>query len=443
MRDEDALRAALRSLESRAPDPAAVLAAARAGGPARRNPHPARQKILAAVAAATAVTVIVTGVVALTGHPGTRPAPGTGPGCRPPAYYPFYPLHPPSPAGFTSPGRSAGPAGHQAAGLIPPYYIALTGTRRPYPANPDNAAVYSSVTGARLATVTPPRPYRTFVDVSAAADDRTFALAAQNARTQRSGTPVVFFLLHFSPGTRQARLTLIAAPAVPAHGSFDAFALSPDGRKLAVAWDTNGAHPATRLQVTDLVTGKGRDWTSARGDVEGDTADPWSISWAADSRTLAFNWITFPVSRSAVTGPGTGLRALDTAAAGTDLQECSRLLLPFLGPGRRIAGGDLDDILFLTPSGRHAVGAISTDGKAGYAVIPVTPGDYIVHILDLRKVSASEPGGPRDVLWANADGSVLVVYSPAGHNDRIGVLVGGRLRLLPQSSRISFPAAAW
>jgi hypothetical protein len=36
-----------------------------------------------------------------------------------------------------------------------------------------------TATGAALATISPPRPYGTFTGVSAAADNRTFVLAAQ------------------------------------------------------------------------------------------------------------------------------------------------------------------------------------------------------------------------------------------------------------------------
>lgn len=109
---------------------------------------------------------------------------------------------------------------------------------------------------------------------------------------------------------------------------------------------------------------------------------------------------------------------------------------------RETPAGSLSDVAFLTPSGTRIVGAVSAHGKAGYAVFSARTGKT-EHILDFRKVSASRNGGPADVLWASTDGSVLVVYSPAGYDDRIGVLAGGRLRLLPQSGRISLPAAAW
>lgn len=47
------------------------------------------------------------------------------------------------------------------------------------------------------------------------------------------------------------------------------------------------------------------------------------------------------------------------------------------------------------------------------------------------------------MLWSSPAGSVLVVYAPAGHSNRIGVLTGGRLTLLPRPALLSLPAAAW
>jgi hypothetical protein len=38
---------------------------------------------------------------------------------------------------------------------------------------------------------------------------------------------------------------------------------------------------------------------------------------------------------------------------------------------------------------------------------------------------------------------VLIVYAPPEHWNRIGVLRDNHLALLPQSSRVQVPAAAW
>ena len=73
----------------------------------------------------------------------------------------------PAPAPQTAAARAA------ALASVPPYYVALTG----YTGNATahwHAVVRATATGTALATVSPPRPYRTFSWVSGAADDRTF-----------------------------------------------------------------------------------------------------------------------------------------------------------------------------------------------------------------------------------------------------------------------------
>jgi hypothetical protein len=83
--------------------------------------------------------------------------------------------------------RCAGCLGQAVAmGPVPQYYVALelTGSGeccRPglWYAPRTQAAVRVTATGAALATISPPRPYGTFTGVSAAADNRTFVLAAQ------------------------------------------------------------------------------------------------------------------------------------------------------------------------------------------------------------------------------------------------------------------------
>lgn len=463
MRDEHGLRDALHSLEIHAPDPAELVNAAkkraatwphkgrlrggrwadgtRAGDRPGRRPHPTRHKTFAAGGAAAAVIAVLAGLIGLAGRPGTRPAPPRAGSCHLPTSPPVTP-HSSSSLSYSDP--FAGTASH----LIPPYFIALKGTRRPYPAHPNIAAVYSSATGSALATVRVPKPYRTFILVSAAADDRTFALAAQGAQPLGRRAPIAFFLLRFSAATHRARLTRITTvPAIPARASLDAFALSPDGQKLAVAWEPN--NPARRciterIQVTDLRSGAARNWASGTGSVEGDTDDPWSVSWAADSRTLAFNWYALPPARSKqATGPGTGLRELDTAVGGS-IEGSSQLLLPFRGPGRRTPAGSLTDIAFLTPDGASIVGAVTDHGSAGYAVF--SRAGKLRRVLGSGPVSGVDSGGPRDVLWASPTGSVLVVSSPPGHNGRVAILAHGQVTLLPPlpaSVSVNLPAAAW
>ena len=66
------------------------------------------------------------------------------------------------------------------------------------------AIVRGTATGAALATITAPHPYGTFIGVTAAADNRTFVLAAQELAQLPLTTPPAtrLFLLRIDPAGR-------------------------------------------------------------------------------------------------------------------------------------------------------------------------------------------------------------------------------------------------
>ena len=398
---ETRLRAALRDLGEEVP-PSGVPPLAL---PATQGGRARRLRWLAPLAAAAAVLAVVAALAVTAGlSRGTRPVTGR-------------------------------------SGRVPPFYIAVTGTRPPYAAHPFVAGIYATADGALLARIPAPGAGTTVAKVSAAADDRTFAIAVEAAGPV-SQPAVRFYLVRFDAVTDSVRITALAQAGVPAGAPFDGFALSPDGRKLAVAFEVGQF--GEKLQVLTIATGQVRTWTSAHGHVAGDTADPWSLSWSADSRTLAINW--YGVSGTS-TGllPGSGLRLLDTAGPGSDLVANSRLALRMFtkNGSQATSAGYLSDIAMLTPDGQTIVAAISafSGPKAGFAYFSATTGQ-LEQIADFRAARRGL-GGPMDVLWASPSGGVLVVYAPPGHPNRIGILRGGRLRLLPQSVKIEFPAAAW
>jgi len=360
------------------------------------------------------------------------------------------------PAGPTI-GRAA-PAAVAAA--IPAYYIALTGTRKPFP-SPDVAGVYSSRTGARLATVVPPRPDRTFIAVSAAADDRTFAVAAQASDGQETSRAVTFYRVRFSPADG-THLTALTAITVPAGATFDGFALSPDGKRLAVASEPNRTALGINgeIQVATLASGRVSTWSSADGAVGGDTAGPWTLSWTGDGRTLAFNWLGYGQYASRITArmaAATGLRLLPAGAPPGDLVKQSRLALHWRDDGSRAlaSGGAVSDVAMITPDGRRIVAALvgapadrapaRAGPLAGFAAFSAATGAR-EYLRGWRRTQPDRSGGPTDILWTSATGDVLIVYAPPGHRGRIGVLRGEQLTqltLLPQSPAAQFPAAAW
>ena len=292
-----ATRAAAAVITEDTVPPLRLHEAARGRGPERR-PRPAW---VAPLAAAAAVVIVVVGSVAAgswlarSGH-----------------------------------GRSSGPSalkqGVPAGSYtgVPAYYVAVE--------NRSLAAVRATATGATLARISTRTP---FAGVTGAADDRTFVLDAQRqvmGPTVRWPGQPRFYLLRLNASGAKESLTRLAMPALPKGTAVTGLALSPDGSKLAVAVDsgTNGQPGLQEIGVYTLATGAFRTWfTNGLADSEdpggftGSGVDgSESISWAADSRTLAFDW----GNRSLV-----GVRLLDTTASGDNLIADSRLAV-ILGP---------------------------------------------------------------------------------------------------------------
>ena len=199
----------------------------------------------------------------------------------------------------TPPGGPAGPAsGTSALRSVPPYYIALAGQ----PDTPEHAVIRASATGAVLATVKPPRPYRSFTFVSGAADDRTFVLAAQRWWNVTSGTPGATRSSGTTPRRRVlrdcgstsdpnlklARLSHVANRGGPArrHRGLP--------RRLPAALALHTAE----IKIVSLATGSSqrRTWpgtTPSSGTWVGNTKpNGQPLSWAADGRILAFQFWT-------------------------------------------------------------------------------------------------------------------------------------------------------
>ena len=300
-------------------------------------------------------------------------------------------------------------------GRVPPYYVALEpgvlsgGATR--------AVVRATATGAKLAVVTPPRPYHVFEEVSAAADDRTFVLTAQLSAYdgQPSDKPGLqkFFVLRLDPADHTARLTALPIPEQPG-SQVVAEALAPDGSKLAIALAVGG-HGAEEIasgqaregepeiKVISLRTGSVRTWRGiSRSDTIGvvvQSANP--LSWTADGRTLAFE----------VQTDGTGLvpqheiRLLDTTAPGSNLWS-SRVAMS--------VGSNAADAM-ITPDGSKVVVAVVTQTVREFAEYSVTSGKRVA-VLSIRHYQHARNGGWPVPFWANPAGSTLIVYDdrPAG-----------------------------
>ena len=395
---EDILRQVMASHDQEAPAAPDLLRGLNAtpGPPRRRGKWPGLLVPLAA-AAATAAVVAASLAISATFDGHARPA-GPGPAAR---------SHP-SPAAL----RHA-PA---ALRLVPRYFAALTLTAPVQVMGGEAAVVRSTLTGRVLATVTPPRPYRIFTWVSAAADDRTFVLAAQRYWPIASGdaglpaerldntTPTVFFKLAFHPATHTAKLARLAVPETIPSAQLAGMTVSPDGTRLGL----DLRRSIQSIQVVTLATGAIRSWARQVGGWIGNNKPTGQIfSWTADGTTLEFQqWQD---------GGAAQIRLLDTTAPGTSLAP-SKIVLTFPD------GGAFGLNTLLTPDGTRIITA-TPQGITEFSVRtgqPIMSEDPLpAACQDWQKMLWAGPCG-QEVLWAGPGGKALVVYDPRGKAGRYG-----------------------
>jgi hypothetical protein len=364
-----------------------------------------RNTWLAPLAAAAVVVAVVLGSLAVTGGGAGRATPAT-------------------------PAAPAGLAG------VPPYYVALTisGGDEVEVARATGAQVRSTATGAVLATIAVPKPYAGFNGITAAADDRTFVLSAEEENERER-----FFVLHIDqdPATSPARhgrvsLQPLLASVPPSEGILD-MALSPDGTSLA-AEIGNGSD--VRLYVFNLVTGTQRTWSfqssSGCSFVAGLPAlGVDALSWTADGQHIGFIC-------SGASANSTAVRLLDTSGPGTNALAVSKPVAPSASV-TNLTGGWQGAII--TPDGRTVLIVAELDTKEGphmqvrKRLLKVsTATGKVTAILNNLNI------GREQVLYTNATGNVLVV-SYAGPGVNAGILRGDTYTPLPWTARTL--TAAW
>ncbi len=359
-------------------------------------------------------------------------------------------------------GAAAGPAG------TPAYYVSVASS---WHAGGD-AAVKSTATGRTLARVSAPRPFSSFTLVTAAADDGTFVLAAQGAaaelrdmqrspglvRTQpialnalaaasttsatwatnlpgmaaddlqqqmTSRTTVTqFFMLRIDSAPSAPRLSALPVPleSQPVTGA----ALSPDGRKLAVALASPGQ---LTIQVITLATGSVRTWRGETWKTPSLQPDSHpsinTLSWTADDRMLAFDWQGPSTEKPGQHVPlDLSVSELSTNAPGSNLAADSIPVFPagylIHYPGNAI----------VAPDGKLIIGSPLS------GLVPnVRPTDtqYSTHSPYTVRSLWNFTGSADRVLWTNATGSVLIIATGFGSRDgMVGVLT--RRGLIPLRS---------
>jgi hypothetical protein len=370
----------------------------------------------------------------------------------------------------------------------PRYYVALTNTG-PLHGWPAQAEVRATRTGQVVATFAAPGLDDAFIMVAAASGVGRYVLAAERMAVEHRKVvglggqpvpgktvavpmpagPIRFYQLRISSPGRVSALSPLPVPALPAGAELSGLALTPDGRKLAVAAlagapQRGRPRPGPQIQVDTLATGAQRVWTwpGAQPVAESLGGTGSALSWAADDSTLAFSRMIDGQYR---------VRLLDTTAPGSSL-AASRLALNLnwtgnansrrFRHGRAVNNTDTFGAL-LTPDGSKIVVATVTESlhpltsEFGFTEFSARTGK-VVTVLGRWRFVRRWPEQEQAVLWTNADGSTLLVLahrpgvtvrptSPSAGSTfpvEFGVLRGNRYTPLPGAhllGRLSvFPA---
>ena len=325
---EDRIRAATRASGttvrairplSLPPSPAAMTSAA-----VRR---PRRWVLWAAPVTAAVAVVAIALSLAL-----ARPAPNA------PSASPAHPLAPAAGSAAPAAGSAASAAppvvpgprptapspAAAASAAVPGYYVAPGQSG----GHASTLVVRSTFTGAVAATVRAPAHYA-FTGVGGSPDDRTFVVLEQPTGIPLPSSSTEWFLLRIAPGTSHpASLTRLSLPVTPYP---QGFALSPDGRDLAMAAVWPGT--AQDLRLYSVASGKLlRTWSSsARAGLIGAYPSPGeSLTWLDGGTKLAFVYGGSVTSSAKFNWTG-AIRVLDVTAPGTSLTADSTTRLT-LGP---------------------------------------------------------------------------------------------------------------
>jgi hypothetical protein len=375
-------------------EPAALL-----GRATRHRRRRAAVRAGAVMAAAAVVAAAVTLVVTV------RPSPGPGIEA--------------SPTGLLLAAKVAtAPPASAAAQGMPAFYVVADHNR---PA----AYVRDSATGRLRSTVLlPAGTDPKLTQVTAAGDDRTFVLALFSLAR---GTH--FYALRITASGQSAGLTPLAIRPLPAGEAVDAVALTPDGKRLAVAIQSGGWDG--KVEVITLATGAVRTWTTTRGGA----GLPEDLSWDAAGRRLAFFW-------SGAT-PVAGLWLLDTSTPGAALLSGQRLLPQTVGP-------DEVQSALISPDARTIIASVTYNGT-----MRVTQGTIVGGIVEvsaqtgrpLRILLAQHAAHSSDAGWYITSCLLASIDAPGNHLlvscGKFGRLDRGRFTALPGAAPQTAVAAAW
>jgi hypothetical protein len=343
-------------------------------------------------------------------------------------------LRHPEAASSSSPADGTSAAADPAAIAAIPRYYAIA-TEGPV-SHDEHAAISVTVgdvrTGKTLTTVTLPAVFtlpgtNSAVGVSAAADDRTFVVARRNTYGG-----ITYFQVHIAPGAKPVATVKQLPIPDAALGNLLGFAVSPDGKELAVlSVRGNG----TTLRIYSVKSGATlRTWIAGTWRYQGDGVQQTGVSWTADSRQVAFSTAVGGNTYSGVLEE----RLIGATAPSGDLAAASKVA--FKAPGNCSS-------LLLTPDGGTVVCATMINFPPATSIDP-HPGSpgvcgkdgpmfvaYSAVTGKLLRVLYQYTGvcdeGVDTVLWSDDSArhvigeQTLSQRNPLQHTDRYGVAAAG------------------
>lgn len=371
-------------------------------------------------------------------------------------------------------------------GSVPTYYAQLV--QEPGNANnPDQIQVRETMTGDLIATVKPPSG-ATFAGLTGAADDRTFVVdtqpgAIQSLNTtpnQQSVKPRTWYLLRLSPGSaRPAALSQLTIPPSPAGTAVMGMALSPDGTKLAVAFQTPGwgISPAGSMTLRVYSVRSGtvlRSWTAPYGKdrylfppaAAGSADDNLSLAWTGNGAVLAFGELNLPdhlVNDGALPPQQdlSGEKILELPYATPSGANLLSARAAFTFPGKaqdtsavlRCGEAATTDLVF-TADGQLLCGGTATNRDPGSLVAGCAPGTprYQVGLLEysasgaartLEQYTSNCPGQwELQPMWSSPSGStqlglLSLQKSAADTSFAFGTFRNGKFTALPIPAALS------
>lgn len=327
-----------------------------------------------------------------------------------------------------TPSPAASETGTAAPATIPRYYVSGAGSRGPL-------IVGDDLTGKVIATIAPP-PGLYLRDVRGTADDRTFVVQDAVSTTPAGPLSYTWYLLRITPGSAHPyQLTRLPITLPRNRGFALAYALSPDGRELAVeSTGTAGARQVITLGIYSVSTGAPLHAWTAPAQITSEGGER-ALSWPSSGRQLVF-------LANAGSARDLQLRTLDITGTGTDLVAGSRALLTADN-----ADTSACSWLQITPDGRTVIcdteaGAPGADDSHACANGALK---FIAFPLPVQRrpgrVLYQYPGGCHHgatfTLWTDASASSIIGVTEIGtaapgvkEAYAIGVITGGRFRPL-------------